>query len=93
MRKIYIPFQNKKKWLKIMTLITENLYAIENIVQKKLKKSVKKKAQPIYNPPEKSPEEKELETKLLDLIAKRRLKKHMQSEKWRKTYLIGVYGL
>jgi hypothetical protein len=93
MHKIYIPFQNKKKWLKIMTVITENLYAMENIVQQKFKKSEKKKAQPIYNPPEKSLEEKELEIKLLDLIAKRRLKNHMQHEKWRNISLIGVYGL
>lgn len=93
MHKIYIPFQNKKKWLKIMTVITENLYAMENIVQKKFKKSEKKKAQPIYNPPEKIPEEKELEIKLLDLITKRRLKNHMIHEKWRKNYHIGILGI
>ncbi len=92
MHKIYIPFQNKKKWLKIMTAITENLYALENIVQQKFKKSEKKKAQPIYNPPEKSTEEKELERKVYDLIAKKRLKYHMKREEWRNQARFGVFG-
>ena len=94
MHKIYILYQNenKKKWLKIMTVITENLYAMENIVPKKFKKSKKKEAQSIYNPPEKSFEEKKLEKKLYDLIAKKRMKYHMKREGWRNSVRFGVFG-
>ena len=79
--------------------MTENITILEDYLPKKIKKQKKKEIQPKISsktkkiqPPEKSLEQKELDGKLFDLLAKRRLKAHMKLEKWRNQALIGSFG-
>ena len=72
--------------------MTENIFVIGDYFPEKFEKSKKKEIQPYIKLPEKTPEEKDMERQLFDIVAKRRLKAHMKREKWRNQVNYGMLG-